>query len=77
MDIDAAVTKGPIINSALGGLSARRASKTAKRFYDDKSEFVYVLGAISSNRRFWSADVVCSKCTQADADKFFDSIKIK
>ena len=76
-DVDGAVTKGPIINSTLGGLSARKASKTAKRFYDDKLELIYVLGAISGNRRFWSADVICSKCTQVDADKFFDSIKLK
>ncbi len=76
-DVDGAVTKGPIINSTLGGLSARKTTKTAKRFYDDKIEVIYVLGAVSGNRRFWSADVICSKCTQADADRFFDSIKIK
>jgi hypothetical protein len=72
-----AVTEGQTkTDSTLGGLYAREGS--GKKVDDDSGDVnsVYMRLAMQGNR-VWFAEVVCESCTQADADKFFDSIKIK
>ena len=72
-----AVTDGrPKTDSTLGGLYAREGS--GKKVDDDSGDvsLVYMRLAMQGSR-VWLAEVVCETCTQADADKFFDSIKIK
>jgi hypothetical protein len=72
-----AVTEGqPKTDSTLGGLYAREGS--GKKVDDDSGDVssVYLRLAMQGNR-VWFAEVVCDSCTQADADEFFDSIKIK
>jgi hypothetical protein len=63
------------IPSTLGSLDALATLRTITDSYGD-DELYYVRVAAHGNR-MWTAQVICFVCGQADADKFFNSIKIK
>ena len=74
---DGAITMSPTItDSTLIGLPARKTSNTVKNAFGDVFP-TYMRIAVSGNQRVWLATILCDQCKQADADKFFDSIKIK
>jgi hypothetical protein len=60
--------------STLGGLDAL--ASVGIMDSDGVDELHYIRVAAHGNR-LWVAEVICFVCNQADADKFFNSIKIK
>lgn len=68
--------KGPKSNAVFSGIQAREMSTTDK----DGDTVIERLALVNNRTRLWQAIVVCSHgtaCTQIDADRFFDSIRIK
>ena len=61
--------------STLAGLDALATLRTIME--SDGDEELYYVRVAAHGNRMWTAEVICFVCGQADADKFFNSIKIK
>jgi hypothetical protein len=73
--LDGSVNDFKDIPSTLGGLDGLATLRTIMD--SDGDEQLHYVRVAAHGNRMWTAQVICFVCGQADADKFFNSIKIK